>query len=408
MAEVPLKPDTAVELQNFFAGRLPDIKAFGGTHERLTSTTAKMLRADLADAGIPYVDGLSAADVPLFADVGNDQIRLYEDAGSAYEQVTFNTQPEPFTNVPVFADARVRQAFALGVDRGAISQQMVQGLSSVMDSWLPAEHWAYAGAGSLPQYGFDPSAAAALLDSAGWQDQDGDGVREYHGSGGIYTCKRGDWQIEEGTLLSPTLITTADSLRTQVAEKMRNDLAQIGVRLQVQTIPAETLFSADGPLVHRTFDVALFSASVRPDPDGISRFVGADVFLHPLDLVPVHRWELEDRWLTSEQMVERLALNNAPSSANSFQGQNYGAYCNEAVDVATASASETLNRGEKQSLYAQQQIQVSNDVPILPLFTRPRVAVSARYVCGITVRPYAPLTWNLDHWTFDPAGACSP
>jgi integrase len=56
MAEVPLMPDTAAELQSFFAGKMPDVKAFGGTHKRLTSTTAKMLRADLADAGIPYVD----------------------------------------------------------------------------------------------------------------------------------------------------------------------------------------------------------------------------------------------------------------------------------------------------------------------------------------------------------------
>ena len=63
MAEVPLKPDMAAELQSFFAGKMPDVKAFGGTHKRLTSTTAKMLKADLADAGIPYVD-----DAGRFAD----------------------------------------------------------------------------------------------------------------------------------------------------------------------------------------------------------------------------------------------------------------------------------------------------------------------------------------------------
>ena len=62
-AEVSLRPDTAAELQSFFAGRLPDVKAFGGTHKRLTNTTAEMLKADLADAGIAYVD-----DAGLFAD----------------------------------------------------------------------------------------------------------------------------------------------------------------------------------------------------------------------------------------------------------------------------------------------------------------------------------------------------
>ena len=56
MAIVPLRPDTAAELQSFFAGKMPSVKAFGGTHKRLTDKTADMLKADLADAGIPYVD----------------------------------------------------------------------------------------------------------------------------------------------------------------------------------------------------------------------------------------------------------------------------------------------------------------------------------------------------------------
>lgn len=62
-AEVSLRPDTTAELQSFFTGRLPDVKAFGGTHKRLTTTTAQMLKADLADAGIVYVD-----DAGLYAD----------------------------------------------------------------------------------------------------------------------------------------------------------------------------------------------------------------------------------------------------------------------------------------------------------------------------------------------------
>jgi len=44
------------ELQQFFMGKLPHVKAFGGRYKRLTDKTAKMLRADLEDAGISYVD----------------------------------------------------------------------------------------------------------------------------------------------------------------------------------------------------------------------------------------------------------------------------------------------------------------------------------------------------------------
>lgn len=48
---LPLRPDTAAELRGFLAGKLPDARAF-----RVPDKPVKMLRADLADAGIAYVD----------------------------------------------------------------------------------------------------------------------------------------------------------------------------------------------------------------------------------------------------------------------------------------------------------------------------------------------------------------
>lgn len=56
MAEISLRSDPAADLKKFFAGKMPNVKAFGGTLKRLTSKTAEMLKADLADAKIPYVD----------------------------------------------------------------------------------------------------------------------------------------------------------------------------------------------------------------------------------------------------------------------------------------------------------------------------------------------------------------
>jgi len=48
---LPLRPDTAAELRGFLSGKLPDARAF-----RVPDKAVKMLRADLADAGIAYVD----------------------------------------------------------------------------------------------------------------------------------------------------------------------------------------------------------------------------------------------------------------------------------------------------------------------------------------------------------------
>ncbi len=54
---LPLRPETAAELQTFLAGKVPGVKAFGGTCKHLTDKTAKMIEADLGGAGISYVGG---------------------------------------------------------------------------------------------------------------------------------------------------------------------------------------------------------------------------------------------------------------------------------------------------------------------------------------------------------------
>ena len=56
VATLPLRADTIAELKNFFTGKMPAVKAFGGRYQKLTHRTAEMLRSDLADAGIPYQD----------------------------------------------------------------------------------------------------------------------------------------------------------------------------------------------------------------------------------------------------------------------------------------------------------------------------------------------------------------
>ena len=48
---LPLRPDTAVQLQGFLAGKLPGVRAFD-----VPGRTSEMLRADLETAGIAYVD----------------------------------------------------------------------------------------------------------------------------------------------------------------------------------------------------------------------------------------------------------------------------------------------------------------------------------------------------------------
>ncbi len=53
---ISLRADTAAELKEFFKDKLPTVKAFGGTYKRLTKRTSDVIKGDLLDAEIPYVD----------------------------------------------------------------------------------------------------------------------------------------------------------------------------------------------------------------------------------------------------------------------------------------------------------------------------------------------------------------
>ncbi|HSD88362.1 MAG TPA: ABC transporter substrate-binding protein [Kofleriaceae bacterium] len=83
---------------------------------------------------------------------------------------------------PALADARVRHALALLIDRRAIAKRVFDGLARPM-SW-PIWPGGPVDGAEEPVPDFDPAAAAKLLDAAGWTDSDKDGIRD-HGSIGV-------------------------------------------------------------------------------------------------------------------------------------------------------------------------------------------------------------------------------
>ncbi len=377
-------------------------------HFRFIGDPAQIL-AELTSGGCDVVldDNLSFDQLPdLLAAQQGGKVRAYAWPGTVWDQLVFNTYAADSSRVLYFADVRVRQAVAYAFDRTTLAQATWDSISPVLDSWLPPDHWAYVHDG-LTSYSVDRAVAANLLDEAGWIDQDGDGTREYHSAGGAYTCQRGEWRIAEGTPFSPELLMAADDpLRVQIAQQLQNDLAQLGIHVQVRASDPDVLFASDGPVVRRDFDMIVLAGLTRPDPGGINQWVGVDVFRHPLEQTVVHRWDLAERWLISEQLVERLALSNIPGSASDYQGQNYSGWCDEQANIAIVEANLAQDLAERQAFYAQHQVIFTQQAPLVPLFARPRLAASASYVCGILPGPYDPLTWNIAAWYFDEKGLC--
>ncbi|MFQ5434408.1 MAG: peptide ABC transporter substrate-binding protein, partial [Anaerolineae bacterium] len=78
---------------------------------------------------------------------------------------------------PILSDVNVRRAMRMAIDVDTITTEIFKGFSSPM--WTEFFRAPYQC--DIPKPVFDPAGAAALLEEAGWVDEDGDGIRECHG-----------------------------------------------------------------------------------------------------------------------------------------------------------------------------------------------------------------------------------
>ena len=158
------------------------------------------------------------------------------------------------------ADATVRKAILLGIDRQAIVKAVAPGLTTVpADSWMNLGA-SYLDSASAPTTGFDPTSANAMLDAAGDARSTKCGAAS---DGQDYRAAK------DGTCLVINIGTTSDDpLRVSVETMIRTDLANIGINVPAAFQPDApaaqffTSFSDGGPLATHAFDMALFTMSV--------------------------------------------------------------------------------------------------------------------------------------------------
>ncbi len=153
-----------------------------------------------------------------------------------------------------FDDVAVRQAINLAMDRQDIVDTVYLGAATVgSPGWIHPGHSVY-NPGIATVY--DPAAANALLDSAGYADSDGDGVREF-----------------DGQPMSFEIITNAsDSLRLRIAELTVEMLAVIGIETEVLPVDTAVWENAVWPGFDvnngRNYEIAMWgwSPPVQADP----------------------------------------------------------------------------------------------------------------------------------------------
>ena len=119
------------------------------------------------------------------------------------------------SRIPKLSDARVRTALTLATNRQRILEGLRGAWGQVVNTAVPITHWAFDP--SLSEYfQYDPGQAQRLLTEAGWEDRDGNGIRE----------------DGEGNPLTIEFLYNHNQERQEIAEIMQAQLREVGVDLQ--------------------------------------------------------------------------------------------------------------------------------------------------------------------------------
>jgi peptide/nickel transport system substrate-binding protein len=309
------------------------------------------------------------AEIMLWA--GNDAELQIEEAGVATGRIApgiwvvemrfnlskpYDGDPGPEPPHPILGDRRVREAITLAVNRDRINDELLSDTtvydidSPLAVGWLgcQVEPWVH-----------DPEGAKALLEEAGWKDEDGDGVREAHGVP----------DVEDGTELSLSMngytgFSTLDLIELAVQEDLKN----VGIEIQIENQEFAVIFGtwADkSPRKTGDYDILIYDGGFFAEP-------GADIYngYHPSQ-VPIaenpggnniHRWVREDvgQWID--------AANSSPDIE--VRRENF-------CQVATA---------------------LQENIPSFPILQFAEGSVYSNKLHGFTVSTWEYATWDAENW----------
>lgn len=308
------RSDDRLELEanpEYFAGP----PKLAGLHFRvIPEQTVSVL--ELESGGIDLIQNDVAPDLlPRLR--RNPRLKIVTAPGTNIAYVGFNLTD------PILRHPKVRRAIAHAIDRRSIISYLLRGLAETTSTLLSPTNWAYAA--GLPSYAYDPERARALLDAAGFPDPDGPGPRPR---------------------FRLSYKTTKNDLRQRIALVLQEELAAVGVQLDVRFYEWGTFFS---DITKGNFQLYTLAWVGIRDPD-IYYYT-----MHSGSIPPA--------------------------------GANRGRYRNQRLDALLEQGRSARTLAARRAIYHEVQRLVAAELPYVHLWHTTNVAVMRREIEGFRLYP---------------------
>jgi peptide/nickel transport system substrate-binding protein len=309
--------------------------------------------------------GLDRAELQTLQSEG--KLALSWANGNAWELINFGLQHQSYDDgfslwasdrPDFFGEVRTRQAIAMCIDRQRIADEATQGLSPVMNTYIPPDHGL--SSPNATTYTYDPAAAGNLLDQAGWL-MGTDGVRVATGIPNV---------AFEGTRFSINYFHLDHPFNQGIAQIVKENLAQCGIEVTLSALPAEELYAtgSEAKVFGRQFDLAQFSWQAAEEPP-CYLFLGDAVPGEDLD-EHVYKW---GGW-----------------NLTGWSNPDFDTACKATHGTAPGLENYVLNHQTAQDIFA-------SELPAIPLFTNQDIVVARPDICGLDFDPTAGFLWNAEN-----------
>ena len=290
-----------------------------------------------------FLESLRPENLPVVAKAPTLRTKPYNSLSYVYAAFNLRDPVNHARPHPLFSDRNLRRALTMAVNRDAIVRSVYDSLA--VPAIGPTVRAYPTTDPNLKQIPFDLAAANKLLDSLGWRDANGDGVRERAGR-----------PLEFGIV-----VPSSSAARIRLAVLLQEQLRQAGAKLNVDQVELPAMVER---IQKRNFDFVIGAWSTQPSPGAV-----------------------RGSWGTA--------------AARGARGNNYGSYESPAFDAYLDTALTSFDMAKRKAFFTKAYDTIIQDAPAIWIAElRPTVAYHSR----LQLAPLRPDAWwaHIADWSIPP------